>query len=399
MTKLGSKAFLRRAGHLLATASVAAAALAFANAASAQTLTIESWRTDDADIWNNQIIPAFEKANPDIKVVYKADPPTEYNAALNSRLAGGTAGDIITCRPFDASLDLFNKGYLTPLNDVPGMDELLRRRQGGLDHGRRQDHLLRADGLGDPRLLLQQEDLRGARSSRRRRRSTSSTPSSTRSRRTASTCRCARHRRSVGGRHHGLPEYRPELLEGRGGPQGADRRHSRSSPIRPMSRRLQELANWAPYMGDGYQAQKYPDSQNLFTLGQRGDLCGRLVGHADLPQAGGLRVRRLPAARREGRRHLLHQRPHGHRIGINAKSTNAEAAKNFLAWVASPEFAEIYANALPGFFPLSNAQGRDRGPVAAGVRRLARHLRRARSATPTRSCPAARPTSRTSCGT
>ncbi len=47
--------------------------------------------------------------------------PREYNAALNARLEGGTAGDMITRRPFDASLELFNKGYLAPLNDLASM--------------------------------------------------------------------------------------------------------------------------------------------------------------------------------------------------------------------------------------------------------------------------------------
>jgi raffinose/stachyose/melibiose transport system substrate-binding protein len=70
MKTLHSRAFLRRAGQLLATASVAAAALAFANAASAQTLTIESWRNDDADVWNTKIIPAFNKAHPNIKIQF-----------------------------------------------------------------------------------------------------------------------------------------------------------------------------------------------------------------------------------------------------------------------------------------------------------------------------------------
>ena len=28
------------------------------------------------------------------------------------------------------------------------------------------------------------------------------------------------------------------------------------------------LAKWAPYLGDGFEAQTYPDSQNLFTLGR-----------------------------------------------------------------------------------------------------------------------------------
>src|SRR5207245_1199655 len=96
--------------RLAVTAATVLALSAFSGMAVAETaLTIESWRNDDADIWNNQIIPAFEKQHPDIKVTFNATAPTEYNAALNSRLEGGTAGDLITCRPFDASLDLFNK--------------------------------------------------------------------------------------------------------------------------------------------------------------------------------------------------------------------------------------------------------------------------------------------------
>lgn len=43
-------------------------------------------------------------------------------------------------------------------------------------------------------------------------------------------------------------------------------------------------------------------------------------------------------------------------IGMNAKTAHPEEAKTFLSWVASDEFAKLYANALPGFFPLSNAQ-------------------------------------------
>ena len=69
-----TKSSRRRAGLSSPTVSLAAAALAFADAAIAQTLTIESWRNDDADVWNNEIIPAFNKAHPGIKVQFKADP-------------------------------------------------------------------------------------------------------------------------------------------------------------------------------------------------------------------------------------------------------------------------------------------------------------------------------------
>jgi len=40
-------------------------------------------------------------------------------------------------------------------------------------------------------------------------------------------------------------------------------------------------------------------------------------------------------------------------LGMNAASANPEAAKVFLEWVAGPDFASIFGNALPGFFPLS----------------------------------------------
>ena len=40
-------------------------------------------------------------------------------------------------------------------------------------------------------------------------------------------------------------------------------------------------------------------------------------------------------------------------IGLNAASPNGEAARVFLNWIATAEFASLYAAALPGFFPLS----------------------------------------------
>ena len=65
------------------------------------TLTIESWRNDDLAIWEDVLIPAFNAEYPDIEVVFAPTAPAEYNGALNTKLEGGTAGDLITCRPFD----------------------------------------------------------------------------------------------------------------------------------------------------------------------------------------------------------------------------------------------------------------------------------------------------------
>src|SRR3990172_10712513 len=85
-------------------------------------LTIESWRNDDLTIWQDTIIPAFEKHYPNIHVVFAPTAPADYNAALNTKLAGGTAGDLITCRPFDASLALFQQGNLASLTGLSGLE-------------------------------------------------------------------------------------------------------------------------------------------------------------------------------------------------------------------------------------------------------------------------------------
>lgn len=96
--------------------------MALVCSALAQTVTIESWRNDDLAIWNELIIPAFNEHHPDIEVIFAPAAPTEYNAVLASKLQAGTAGDLITCRPFDVSLELYQDGYLANLNDLPGLD-------------------------------------------------------------------------------------------------------------------------------------------------------------------------------------------------------------------------------------------------------------------------------------
>ncbi|RVH43283.1 carbohydrate ABC transporter substrate-binding protein, partial [Sinorhizobium meliloti] len=106
-------------GLLLASSILGSAGLAQAQDA---TLTIESWRNDDLAIWQEKLIPAFEAKNPGIKVVFAPSAPTEYNAALNAKLDAGSAGDLITCRPFDASLELYNKKHLADLTGLSGME-------------------------------------------------------------------------------------------------------------------------------------------------------------------------------------------------------------------------------------------------------------------------------------
>ena len=52
---------------------------------------------------------------------------------------------------------------------------------------------------------------------------------------------------------------------------------------------------------------------------------------------------------------------------MNSASKNKEDAKKFLEWLATPEFATLYANALPGFFPLSKEPVKISDDLAAAM--------------------------------
>ena len=90
----------------------------------------------------------------------------------------------------------------------------------------------------------------------------------------------------------------------------------------------------------------------LFTIGKAAILPD---GSWDINQvtATGLKVGVFgpPAAKAGGDRYL--QVMPDMAIGINVKGAHKEAAKEFLNWIASPEFQDVYVNQTPGFFSMS----------------------------------------------
>ena len=171
---------------------MASSILASAGYASAQdkTLTIESWRNDDLAIWQDKIIPAFEAKNPGIKVEFSpigAD-RIQRGAQRQARRRHGRRPDHLPAvRPVAG--ELYSKGKLADLNDLPGMENFSRRRQVGLDDRRRQGD---ASACRWPRSSTASSTTRTpstSSASRCRRPRTSSSPRSTRSRPTAPTSR------------------------------------------------------------------------------------------------------------------------------------------------------------------------------------------------------------------
>ena len=335
----------------LLLAAVATAAMA--GAASAGKLTIESWRNDDAAIWKEKLIPAFNAKYPDIQVEFTPTAPKEYNASLNARLEGGTAGDIITCRPFDASLELFNKGHLAALNDLPSMANFsdVAKSAWTTDDGKAtfcvpmasvihgfiyNKDIFKEVGVEPPKT---EEEFLAVLEKIKANGTYTPLVMGTNDQWEAATMGF----QNIGPNYWKGEEGRKGLIDG-----------SAKLTDKPYVDTFAALAKWSPYMGDGYKAQTYPDSQNLFGLGKGAVYA---AGSWDISTFRGQKVnmgafKAPPPAGSDC--YISDHTDIG--IGLNAKSGNSEEAKKFLDWVGSEEFANIFANALPGFFPLSNAK-------------------------------------------
>jgi raffinose/stachyose/melibiose transport system substrate-binding protein len=125
-----------------------------------------------------------------------------------------------------------------------------------------------------------------------------------------------------------------------------------------------ELAKWKPYLGDGFEAQTYPDSQNLFTLGRAAIYPAGSWEISGFNSQAQFKMGAFPPPVQKAGDDCYISDHTDLAIGMNAKTAHPEETKKFLAWIATPEFAEIYSNALPGFFSLSSTPVKLTDPLA-----------------------------------
>lgn len=327
------------------------------------TLTIESWRNDDLSIWQDKIIPAFEAQNPGITVKFTPSAPAEYNAVLNSKLDAGSAGDLITCRPFDASLSLYDKGQLASLADLEGMKNFsdVAKSAWITDDGKNpfcvpmasviHGFIYNADAFKELGIEVPTTEAEFFAALDKIKEDGSYLPMAmgTNDQWEAATMGY----NNIGPNYWKGEEGRTALIRG-------EQKLTDEAWIAPY----RQLAKWKDYLGDGFEAQTYPDSQNLFTLGRAAiypagswEISG-FNTQADFKM--GAFFPPVPNAGDEC--YISDHTDIG--LGMNAATENAEAAKTFLNWVGTSEFASLYANALPGFFPLSDAPVTLEDPLA-----------------------------------
>ncbi|WP_319546934.1 ABC transporter substrate-binding protein [Ruegeria conchae] len=347
----------------LALMSTALVTSAYAQEA---TLTIESWRNDDLALWQEKIIPAFEAEHPDINVIFSPSAPAEYNAVLNSKLEAGSAGDLITCRPFDASLALYEDGHLTDLSDLDAMGNFsdVAKSAWQTDDGSASfcvpmasvihGFIYNKDAFNELGIEVPTTEAEFFAALDKIKEDGTYIPMAmgTNDQWEAATMGY----NNIGPNYWKGEEGRQALIKG-------EQKLTDPQWVAPYA----TLAKWANYLGDGYEAQTYPDSQNLFTLGRAA------VYPAGSWEISGFNTQadfemgafKPPVQNAGDTCYISDHTDIG--IGMNAASENQEAARTFLAWVASPEFASIFGNALPGFFPLSSTPVELEDPLAKEI--------------------------------
>lgn len=317
------------------------------------TLTIESWRNDDLTIWQQSLIPAFEAANPGIKVVFAPTAPTQYDSALNSKLEAGSAGDLITCRPFDTSLALYNNGFLAPLTDLEGMANFapVARSAWQTDDGATpfcvpmasviHGFIYNADAFAELGLDVPttEEEFFAVLDAIQQDGTYIPLAMGTVDQWEAATMGY----QNIGPTYWGGEEGRLALISG-------EQSLTDDAWVGPY----RTLARWGEYLGNGFEAQGYPDSQNLFTLGRAAIYPSGSWEISLFESQAGFAMGAFPPPVRNAGDTCFISDHNDIAIGLNAASPNADAARVFLNWVASDEFASLYANALPGFFSLSS---------------------------------------------
>ncbi len=336
-------------------------------AASAQvTLTIESWRNDDLTLWQDKIIPAFEAENPGIKVKFTPSAPAEYNAVLNSKLEAGSAGDLITCRPFDASLALYDAGRLADLSDLAGMANFsdVAKSAWQTDDGAASfcvpmasvihGFIYNKDAFAELGVSVPQTEAEFFDVLEKFKADGNYIP-------LAMGTNDQWEAATMGYNNIGPNYWKGE--QGRLALIAGDQKLTDDAWVAPY----RTLARWADYMGDGYEAQTYPDSQNIFTLGRAAIYPAgswEITGFNALAdfEMGAFK----PPVQNAGDTCYISDHT-DIAMGLNAASPNADAARVFLDWMGTSEFATIYANALPGFFSLSSHEVAMQDPLAQEI--------------------------------
>jgi raffinose/stachyose/melibiose transport system substrate-binding protein len=326
-------------------------------------LVLESWRVEDASIWENTIIPAYQATHPGVNITYRPTNSTYYPAALGTELQGGTAGDVFACQPFDASEALYNQGYLPNINDMPELVHFSTLARSGW---------ATRDGATTYCMPVASV-MEGFTYNKDAFAKLGLTPPNTQAeffRVLDAIKRDGTYIPLAMGTYDGwtvgdlgLYSNGPNFWKGEEGRKALIAGTAKLTDP-PFVDAMRFIAQWRPYLSPGAEAIKYTDTQEMFPLGRAAIMPAGSWEVSLFRQRANFQMGVfMPPVANTGDQHYIDQQ-----IDIaftyNPKSSNVAAAREFVDWLGTAEFANLYSNALPGFFTLGDYQVQVADPLA-----------------------------------
>jgi raffinose/stachyose/melibiose transport system substrate-binding protein len=312
-------------------------------------LTMGSWRPDDVEQMN-RILAEFHRQHPNITIQYKPTSPPEYNAVLEAQLENGNAPDLFYLRSFAVSQDLYQRGYIEPLDSLPGLTDQFEQAmllpwtgEDGTVYG--VPFIATSHGIYYNADLFDSLDLE--------------VPETwDELLEAADTIKANGYIpfANASGDSWTMAELvfmnlAPTFIGGREGRMAylSGQRCFNDDHIVATFEAVKQLA---PYLPDNQNLLTYSDSLQLFLQGEAAMWLGGSwdIAFFETEQpdfAWSVFVIPPPAGQP---RYVTFQLDAG--MGLNAASNHKEEAMMFLEWMTTPEFGEMLGNELPGFFPM-----------------------------------------------
>lgn len=333
-------------------------------AAQGQHLTLESWRDNDEPAWVKTLLPAFTAHHPGIHVRMQSTPPVQYDSALNQRLSQGTAGDLMTCRPFDRSIELFEQGHLQDITSMPELRQFRSHNKlawttyyadrvfcmpvaavtTGFFYNTR---IFEALNLSPPQTEeALWEVLHTIHASGQYLPLAFGTRESWMAAQVLFV--------AMGPNHWEGEQGRKNILTGRA---------RFTDP--PYVHAWKALAQLGTYLPPQHATLDEQGARELFLSGQAAIYPAgswEIPFLSDHPMAQHIGVFAPPPPQQQHSCYVLSHLDKG--IGINDNTKHSDAAQSFVRWLSTPDFSHTLANTLHGFFPLSNHPVNVHNPLA-----------------------------------
>ena len=302
-----------------------------------------SWRTEDVEAYE-QFIEAFEAEHPDISVTFTPYRNTEYNTILSTALQGGGGPDVIQLRAYGGMEPLAQAGFLYPLDgEIAELDSFnegflagATNREDGRVYGvpfalqtvqvLYNETMFEELGLEEPQTWAQFVEVAEALQAS----GVDALANGTSEPWTLETLFGG-----VAPSYYQCNDFYNDIVNG-----GADFTDPR------FANALNRMVELQPYLASDYMGINYTDMQTLFAYEQAGMLIGGSYELGTMASLNpDLRIGSFPFPGEEAGEACVSYYVDGS-YGVNANSENVEAALEFVSFLASQEYGQMFTDTL-----------------------------------------------------